>query len=47
MVAAQQAEVTANVGYAKALVEMNRAMGVTLDHRRIELGSALTGTVAP
>jgi len=47
LVAAQQAEVDANVGYVKALVEMDRAMGVTLDRRGIELAEVLTGTVTP
>jgi outer membrane protein TolC len=45
LVAAQQAEVTAGVGYAKALVEMDRAMGATLDRRRIQVEDALSGAV--
>ncbi|MFB3903543.1 MAG: TolC family protein [Acidobacteriota bacterium] len=42
-VAAQQAEVNANVGYAKAVVEMARAMGTALERRGIELADALAG----
>ncbi|RPJ54510.1 MAG: TolC family protein [Acidobacteria bacterium] len=46
LVAAQQAEVNASVGYAKAIVEMGRAMGTALERRGIELADALTGTAS-
>jgi outer membrane protein len=46
LVAAQQAEVDANVGYAKAVVEMGRAMGTALERRGIELAEALAGTAS-
>ncbi|RPJ87017.1 MAG: TolC family protein [Acidobacteria bacterium] len=46
LVAAQQAEVNASVGYAKAIVEMGRAMGTALERRGIELANALTGTAS-
>jgi outer membrane protein len=44
-VAAQQAELNAVVGYAKAMVEVDRAMGATLRHNGIEFADALSGTV--
>jgi len=46
LVAAQQAEVNANVGYAKAVVEMGRAMGTALERRGVELADALAGTAS-
>ncbi len=46
LVAAQQAEVNASVGYAKAIVEMGRAMGTALERRGIELAEALAGTAS-
>ena len=46
LVAAQQAEVDANVGYAKAVVEMGRAMGTALERRGIEFAEALAGTAS-
>jgi outer membrane protein TolC len=45
LVAAQLAEVQAIVGYAKALVEMDRSTGTTLDRNGIRLPDALSGTV--
>ncbi len=44
--AARQAEVSAMSAYAKALVEMDRAMGATLDRNGVELADALSGTVS-
>ena len=44
-IAAQQAELIAVAGYAKALVEMDRATGSTLRRNGIEFGDALSGTV--
>jgi outer membrane protein TolC len=46
LVAAQQAEVNASVGYAKAIVEMGRAMGTALERRGVELADALAGTAS-
>jgi outer membrane protein len=46
LIAAEQAEVTAVAGYAKAIVEMDRSMGATLDRNGIEFGDALSGTVS-
>jgi outer membrane protein TolC len=43
---AQQAEVSAMVAYAKALVEMDRAGGMTLDHNGIEYADALSGKIS-
>jgi outer membrane protein TolC len=43
---AQQAEVAARVAYAKALVEMDRAGGTTLDRNGIEYSEALSGQVS-
>lgn len=45
-VAARQAEVSATVGYVKALVEMDRAMGVTLNRREILIEDALSGSLS-
>ncbi|MBI4459330.1 MAG: TolC family protein [Acidobacteria bacterium] len=44
--AAQRAEVQAVVNYAKALVEMDRATGTTLNRNGIELLDAWSGTVS-
>ncbi len=44
-IAAEQADLTAEAGYVKALVEMDRAMGATLRRNGIEFGDALGGTV--
>ncbi len=44
-ITAEQAEVAAVAGYAKAMVEMDRAMGSTLDHNGIEYSDALRGTI--
>jgi outer membrane protein TolC len=43
---AQQAEVSVMAAYAKALVEMDRAGGMTLDHNGIEYSDALNGKIA-
>jgi outer membrane protein len=45
-VSAQQAEVAAMITYAKAMVEMDRARGITLDRNNIEYSDALSGKVA-
>ncbi len=45
LVAARQAEVLAVVGYAKAMVERDRAMGTVLERNGIEYSDALSGTV--
>jgi outer membrane protein TolC len=45
-VAAQQAEVQTVATYSKALVEMDRAMGTTLDRNGILLTDALSGTIS-
>ena len=42
---ARQAQIVADVTYAKALVDMHRATGSTLKENGIELGDALTGEV--
>lgn len=46
LITAEQAEVTAVAGYAKAMVEMDRAMGATLDRNGIEFADALSGTIS-
>jgi outer membrane protein len=46
LVSAEQAEVAAVVTYAKAMVEMDRARGITLDRNRIEYADALSGKVS-
>jgi outer membrane protein TolC len=46
LTSAQQAEVTARAAYAKSLVEMDRARGMTLDHNGIEYSDALSGKVS-
>jgi len=43
---ARQAEVAAMVTYAKAIVEMDRARGVTLDRNGVEYQDALRGTLS-
>ena len=43
LLAAQQADVTATAAYAKALVDLERATGVTLEQNGIELSDALYG----
>jgi outer membrane protein TolC len=45
-IGAQQAEVAAMAAYAKAMVEMDRARGITLDRNGIEYSDALSGKVA-
>jgi outer membrane protein len=45
-VSAQQAEVAAMITYVKAMVEMDRARGMTLDRNNIEYSDALNGTVS-
>jgi outer membrane protein len=45
VVSARQAQIVADVTYAKALVDMHRATGSTLKENGIELGDALTGEV--
>ena len=45
MTTAQQAEVQAVASYSKALVEMDRAMGSSLDRNGIQYDDALTGTI--
>lgn len=45
-VAAQQSELATVANYAKALVEMDRAMGTTLDHNGILLSDAMNGKVS-
>jgi len=44
--AAQQAEVQTVANYAKALVEIDRAMGTTLDRNGIQFQDAVSGTVS-
>jgi outer membrane protein TolC len=43
LLTAEQAELTATAGYAKALVDFQRATGSTLEENGIELGDALAG----
>jgi outer membrane protein len=43
---ASQAEVAAMVTYAKAMVEMDRARGATLEHNGIQYQDALNGTLS-
>jgi outer membrane protein TolC len=43
LLAARQADVTANATYAKALVDFDRATGAALERNGIELGDALSG----
>ncbi len=46
LIAAELAEVNAVAGYSKALVEMDRSMGTTLDRNGIRLSDALSGEVS-
>ena len=46
LTSARQAEVAATVTYAKAIVEMDRARGATLDRNGIEYQDALSGAVS-
>jgi outer membrane protein TolC len=46
LISAQQAEVAAMVNYAKAIVEMDRARGTTLDRNGIESSEALKGQIS-
>jgi outer membrane protein TolC len=46
LTSARQAEVAATVTYAKAIVEMDRARGATLDQNGIEYQDALSGAVS-
>jgi outer membrane protein TolC len=46
VLAAEQAEVNAMVTYAKALVEVDRARGTTLERNGIEMEDALSGTIS-
>ena len=45
-VSAQQAEVAASATYAKAMVEMNRARGVTLERNSVKYSEALQGNLS-
>ncbi len=45
LIAARQADVVAVVGYSKAMVEMERATGATLERNGIEYSDALSGTI--
>jgi outer membrane protein TolC len=45
-ITAQNAEVAAMITYAKALVEMDRSRGVTLDKNGIEYSDALSGKIS-
>jgi outer membrane protein TolC len=47
LLTAQQAELTAAAGYAKALVDFQRATGSTLEQNSIEIGDALQGEFHP
>lgn len=44
-ISAQQAEVAAMITYAKSIVELDRAQGITLDRRGIEYADGLSGKV--
>jgi len=46
LIGAETAEVQAVANYAKALVEMDRAMGTTMNRNGIELGDAFSGTLS-
>ena len=46
LITAEQAEVAAISTYAKAMVEMDRSRGITLDRNRIEYADALSGKVS-
>ncbi|PYR97594.1 MAG: hypothetical protein DMG12_24095, partial [Acidobacteria bacterium] len=45
LAAARQAQISASVAYAKALVDMHRSTGSTLKENGIELRDALTGEI--
>jgi outer membrane protein TolC len=45
-VSAQQAEVAARVAYSKAMVEMDRARGVTLERNSVKYDEALRGSIS-
>jgi hypothetical protein len=46
LITAEQAEVAAMSTYSKAMVEMDRSRGITLDRNGIEYGDALSGKVS-
>jgi outer membrane protein TolC len=46
LISAEQLEVAAMVNYAKAVVEMDRARGTTLDRNGIEYSDALSGKIS-
>jgi len=46
LIDAENAEVQAVASYAKALVDMDRAMGTTLDRNGIEIDDAFAGTIS-
>jgi outer membrane protein TolC len=46
LTSAQQLEVAAMANYAKAMVEMDRARGITLERNRIDYSDALSGKVS-
>ncbi len=46
LTSARQAEVAAMVTYAKAIVEMDRSRGITLDRNGIDYGDGLRGTIS-
>jgi outer membrane protein TolC len=46
MISARQAEVAAMVSYSKAIVEMDRARGTTLDRNGIDYSEALKGQIS-
>jgi outer membrane protein TolC len=46
LIGAEQAEVAAMVTYAKAIVEMDRSRGITLDRNGIEYSDGLSGAVS-
>ena len=45
-VSARQAEVTATAAYARAIVEMDRSRGLTLEHNSIKYSEALEGNIS-
>jgi len=46
LITAETAEVQAVTNYARALVEMDRAMGTTMNRNGIEIGDAFSGTIS-
>ena len=46
LITAETAEVQAVANYSKALVEMDRAMGTTMNRNGIEIGDAFSGTLS-